>query len=247
MFLQGQSILYTLVCLQFSFVPSNARSFRDIPNPTLNTELNWIHKNRSVKVNNFNISLTERCYQKTIIISSVSLTNYKAYKSASNQATITWTTANEINNDHFTLERSSNGIDFTTIAIIRGVNHDNTYTQTDDQPLPGDNHYRLSQSDQDGKTTYFSIIKLKFGPKNTLVLAPNPAYDQLQVQFDHEEKSNISVSILALNGSPIKQWTFNKTEYEWNETINISNIQQGSYILQVKGKTFIKTERFLKN
>src|SRR5689334_15065117 len=52
--------------------------------------------------------------------SEVELSNYTAYKSGSTQVTITWTSLKEENNDHFTLERSADGIDFSPIAIIRG-------------------------------------------------------------------------------------------------------------------------------
>lgn len=178
----------------------------------------------------------------------VTLTSYKAYKSSPAQGTIAWTTGSEINNSHFTIERSDNGVDFTEIVTIP-ANATNNYSASDDKPLKGDNYYRLSQTDIDGKKTYFSILKLRFDTKSkqVFVISPNPAFNDLQVKLEQEEKGSISVSVIGMNGTVVKQWSFQKSNYEWNQTIHVDGIPAGSYILEVKGKTFKETQRFIKN
>src|ERR1700680_396458 len=65
-----------------------------------------------------------------------------------------WSVATQKNNSHFELERSTNGSDFRSIAIINGSGNSNTlqqYSHKDMEPASGLNAYRLKQVDIDGK------------------------------------------------------------------------------------------------
>jgi hypothetical protein len=78
---------------------------------------------------------------------------------------LSWTTASEINNDYFSVERSLDGIIFTEIGRVNG---NGTSTQlvnyhfTDNQP--GElNYYRLRQFDFNGVNELSNIIAVSFG------------------------------------------------------------------------------------
>src|SRR5207244_2284981 len=112
-------------------------------------------------------------YQRPITPLPVVLKNYRAYRSGNNAVTIAWQTENENNNDYFTIERSSNGKDFIPLANIRGLNQSSGYSYTDEKPLDG-SYYRLSQTDKDGKKTYYNILKVVINNSNLDIgLAPN--------------------------------------------------------------------------
>jgi hypothetical protein len=90
-------------------------------------------------------------YTRTLQIPvPVKLAVLKAVQSAPGQVTITWTTASETNNEEFTLERSGEKTNFTKIATLPAAGQAHTYTYIDKAPLPGNNFYRLSQTDIDG-------------------------------------------------------------------------------------------------
>jgi hypothetical protein len=55
--------------------------------------------------------------------------------------TISWQTENEINNEHFTLERSGDGKDFSPLAVIKGLNYGSDYNYVDEHPLH-ENYYQ---------------------------------------------------------------------------------------------------------
>jgi hypothetical protein len=183
---------------------------------------------------------------------SVSLVSFKGYKSASKEVTITWTTENEINNDFFKLERSNNGIDFSTIALVRGKNKSYTYTVTDGQPLSSYSfsnyvYYRLSQSDSDGKLRYFEVLKVLLrGVPGVLTISPNPAKDQLQIQLRAEEKGPVAISIISHNGLLVRQWIMSKEDEILQQTISVSDLQEGKYILQAKIRLMVETQNFVK-
>jgi hypothetical protein len=180
--------------------------------------------------------------------SSVILGTYKAYKSAKTQVTVNWTTTKEENNDFFRLERSQNGTDFSTIAIIRGVNKENNYTQIDEQPLATDNYYRLSQTDKDGKTTVYAILKVRLnGIQGSITISPNPAKDQLQLSIASDEKGMVTASVFNTRGVLMKQWMLNKQDQQLQQSFSITDLQPGTYILQLKINAYSETQQFVKN
>jgi hypothetical protein len=78
-----------------------------------------------------------------------------------NTAVLTWSSANEINNDHYTIERTQDGMNYETVATVKGAgnsDHELSYSYTDNTPLPGISYYRLSQTDFDGTTTELKTI-----------------------------------------------------------------------------------------
>jgi hypothetical protein len=94
------------------------------------------------------------CFTGTLPIELVS---FDAGKNEEQRVTLTWVTASEINNNFFTIERSKNGFDFVPILNIPGAGNSTStlhYSIEDENPLEGDNYYRLKQTDYDGAFTY---------------------------------------------------------------------------------------------
>lgn len=76
---------------------------------------------------------------------------------------IYWVTATEINNDHFTLDRSTDGINWEYLDVIPGGGNTNTpsmYEYKDYEHTDITCYYRLTQTDFDGNTETFKIISV---------------------------------------------------------------------------------------
>lgn len=76
---------------------------------------------------------------------------------------IYWITSTEINNDFFTLERSSDALVWKELTAIQGAGNSNTpilYEFNDDSYISGINYYKLTQTDFDGKSETFNIISI---------------------------------------------------------------------------------------
>ena len=74
---------------------------------------------------------------------------------------ISWTTASEINNDYFNVERTADGINFETINTTDGAGNSTKilhYTCVDNAPLTGISYYRLKRTDFDGKYEYSDLV-----------------------------------------------------------------------------------------
>ena len=77
--------------------------------------------------------------------------------------TLNWTTASEINNAQFTIEKSYNGFDFEWVGTQEGAGNSNqivNYSLTDYNIRETLNYYRLMQTDFDGKYVYSKTISI---------------------------------------------------------------------------------------
>jgi len=84
---------------------------------------------------------------------------------AGTQIKLNWITTKEINAANYEIERSSNGIDFSTIGSVPASGQTNTtsqelsYQYTDAAPPDGIHYYRLRMIDIDGKYSYSPVVK----------------------------------------------------------------------------------------
>src|SRR5204862_7457654 len=97
------------------------------------------------------------------------------------QALLKWTTAAEVNNDHFTVERSPDAENYVEIERLPGfgttsVRHDHVF-RDDATPL-GMSYYRLSQTDYDGTVKHYGPIAIRKNDadvhRTKPVVYPNP-------------------------------------------------------------------------
>ncbi|UII34279.1 T9SS type A sorting domain-containing protein [Fulvivirga ulvae] len=78
-------------------------------------------------------------------------------------AMLEWATASELNNDYFTLERTTDLENFEVLNTVQGkgtTEERNDYRYYDNNPVRGTAYYRLKQTDFDGTFTYSDIIKV---------------------------------------------------------------------------------------
>ncbi len=80
---------------------------------------------------------------------------------AGNVVEISWSTASEINNSYFTLQRSNDGINYHDVGTVAGsgtTSQMHMYHLTDTEPVSGASYYRLRQTDYNGQFTVTSPI-----------------------------------------------------------------------------------------
>lgn len=91
---------------------------------------------------------------------------------------LNWSTASETNNDHYTLERTSDGITYSEIARVPGSGNSSqmhAYSFRDEDAVPGVYFYRLKQFDYDGAFTTSEIISVDCDDQDGgISLYPNP-------------------------------------------------------------------------
>lgn len=121
-----------------------------------------------------------------------------------NKIKLSWSTASEINNDFFTIERSADNENFEEIIKEKGAGNSNqviNYKALDEYPLPGIAYYRLKQTDFDGKFVYSDLLAVDSKLKGTLKVYPNPSNgNNTYVSFTGRRNEEILVVVYDIMG-----------------------------------------------
>ncbi len=177
----------------------------------------------------------------------VKLTSFSA--STSNAVVnIKWETAQENNNKEFELQRSANGKDWATIAIVAGKGTTqlvSNYAHTDRAPLSGISLYRLKQIDYDGKNEISQVVAVKIGNKGVLSfdILPNMVVNNFKVVASDDLRS-AEIRIYNTVGNRMNvQMSKNGNE----ANVDASNLSSGQYIIKIQNGTETLTKRFVVN
>lgn len=122
----------------------------------------------------------------------VELLHFDGHK-VGEDALLYWTTATEINNDLFFLERSSDGENWKKIATISGNGNSTQqieYTHRDHRPGPELYYYRLYQQDFNGAPQLIGTTAIDFSIEEWSVF-PNPSSGSWRLEAEHSLESMI--------------------------------------------------------
>lgn len=159
---------------------------------------------------------------------------------------IDWTTASELNNDRFEIERSSDGRTWKAIATIKGsgtTTQVHAYQAYDNLPLKGNNYYRIKQYDLNGKSFISDVRSLKMFIDNSLLTVyPNPAKAVINFILQDYTRNNVVATLSNNSGRLIHQENIKEVQANVKYTLNMKQQPApGIYILQLKGEGLSKT------
>ena len=216
----------------------------DVGDNSKNSELTDLAK--SSRISNGSIDLG--AYESAAAL-PIELISFTAVLKGEN-VHLKWATANELNNDFFSIQHSSDGITFTNIERVEGAGNASiikTYSATDHHPNRGVNYYRLQQTDFDGTTTHSHIetVKVFTGKIGTY---PNPVLNHLSISFGDFEKGNLEYAIFNIYGKEV-----HRAKVEITDGLHVVELDQagsflpGTYIVKVfNSKNGTYTQKFQK-
>lgn len=148
-----------------------------------------------------------------------------------------WSTSSERNNDYFSIERSSDALNFSSIGEVQGAGtkkRKTNYKFIDDGPLSGVSYYRLKQVDFDGSFDYSEIVSVRrtFDLKDeNLQIYPNPNAGQFQIRLKSDgAMGSVVLRIYDLNGRLVyENFEDDLGESEYIRTIELSSFPRGMY------------------
>jgi uncharacterized repeat protein (TIGR01451 family) len=186
--------------------------------------------------------------EKTVVQNLVLPLQLLSFTAQRNNATnlLKWSTADEINTDHFEIQRSSNGKDFSAIGYIQSLNNGkitNNYQYTDNRPLKAVNFYRLKMVDKDGKYTYSLVRSINNASSFDVTVYPNPVKNNLVLDFVSDKNTDMQMQILNAEGRIVFSGKITVAEGESKQTINASAFNAGSYFIKLisaDGETALK-------
>ena len=143
---------------------------------------------------------------------------------------LNWNTATEDPGTLFEIQRSSNGTNFQTLAIIKGTGGDANYSWTDMSPLSGKSFYRLKILEA-SKQIYSRIIPI-VNDQRQLLSSFYVDGSQIHLQFNKNSSQSASLSIISYSGAIIKKRTVS-TGTNSVITLPVSDLPSGNYFLKI--------------
>lgn len=173
---------------------------------------------------------------------------------------LNWATAKELNNSHFEIERSLNGVkNWEKISEIDGIGWSDMpveYSITDNElPLSGGiAYYRIKQVDFDGNFSYTETISERIGRIESKGVAwrvyPNPTQGTINIGLLDLERYNGEDIRVKLFNSGINTFVeisknIGSISSELSETLQTS--KPGVYVLEIGWGDQVEHFRILKN
>lgn len=183
----------------------------------------------------------------------VKLTSFNAEKKGTT-ALLKWTTATELNNDHFEIQRSNDGLEYTSIGMVNGAKNSYqtiAYQFTDVEPFKELNYYRLKQVDGDGKITFSSVVTINFQQekaKATITAWPIPAHDYITVELNNKQVANLNIVIRDIVGKIVLDENVLADEINYSHPLFIENFKAGVYFIEVSQENqILESIKFIKD
>ncbi len=160
---------------------------------------------------------------------------------------LSWQTASELNNSHFSIERSTDGLNFREIGIVQGngtTTEPQHYKFVDESPAKGTNYYRLKQMDFDGKFEYSKVVSVNFGTGSHAMLYPTLASSVVNLKFTEPIAEDGNITLYDINGRLVGKHDI-EPETEQMEII-VENLQPGHYFAKIQIGRQFENLRFVK-
>lgn len=177
----------------------------------------------------------------------VNFTRFSATKN-NNNALLQWNVDNEGPiTARYEVERSLNARNFTKIATVQPKNNgrtSNVYDLTDFDlksiRMSGSIYYRIKQYDLDGQfvTTETRSVRVDGSP---MTIFPNPVKNSTNLTFELANNADVAIMIIDAAGQQVKQIQVKGVKGTNVETINMSSLASGTYLIKVQIGTDIQT------
>lgn len=158
---------------------------------------------------------------------------------------LTWTTASEYENDYFTLEGTTDGINFTTIATVKGAGNSSvatSYSVLDETAQAGVTYYRVLATDFNGVTEVATdLLPIERRAEVSVTISPVPATDFINVNINMLA-DNVDIAIYDVTGKLIENL---RVAGNGTTEISVSNYASGTYFLSIVSADEVATSKFI--
>lgn len=181
----------------------------------------------------------------------VELISFKAQLTEEGYVKLLWSTATELNNDHFTIESSVDAENFEHLSYVFGSGNStqiNNYNEFDYNPSKGINYYRLIQTDYDGSSEIVGLVSVEIGETNGIIDIKKWYIDGDNLNFDYKytyEESPI-VRIYSLTGNLVYEYKIGQN-IKGNNSFNlsVSDLRNGIYFLVITNSLDKDSEKIM--
>jgi len=161
----------------------------------------------------------------------VSMTYYNIEKKGKH-ALLSWTTAQEINNEGFEIYRSLDNRQFESIGWVDSKSENgksSNYSFIDEPDVDGDVYYYIRQVDLNGQFTDYSVLHLRFEKERSISIYPNPSNGLINVNIGENQSESESRVLVFDQLGRLKHSTI----LQANNSLELQNLESGLYTIQI--------------
>jgi len=160
-----------------------------------------------------------------------------------------WTTASEINNEGFIIEKSVDGINFSPIGDVSGKGNFNGlshYNFVDSLIKEELNYYRIKQIDFDGAFDYSKIIQVyNSNLKETTSITYLSNTNQIQIKFGDQINEDWNILIIDYIGKIVYSNKISHSSHEQFINFELPGLKRGLYLINLKSSSQSFTTRMI--
>lgn len=160
-------------------------------------------------------------------------------ETAGDVVTLKWRTLIEVENDHFTIERSEDGKMFEVIAVIQGAGFSDDrkdYSYIDAEPLNGTSYYRLGKTNFEGQTVYSDLITINISKEAPVKILSANVIDGLStIKFESANKADVTVKVEDVTGKVVFSNIVKPAQGQNSYTIeDKARLSKGVYVVHIE-------------
>ena len=153
-----------------------------------------------------------------------------------------WSTASEVNNAYFTIERSADATGFDPLIEVPAEGSSSSirnYSAYDDHPLRGFNYYRLKQTDLDGTFTYSHVAAIHFSGSPQLLIVQG---EDGRIEARHDLAAGSRFEVIDIAGRVVQSGT---SDHEGRTQLPVNDLPRGTYIFRISDGSRVESAPFL--
>jgi hypothetical protein len=168
----------------------------------------------------------------------VNLISFEA-KCTGSSVTLNWTTASEINNDYFILQKTYDLVNFIDVASIQGMGTShriNDYMHQEEESLNRVVYYRLKQVDFNGVFEYSNLIsRTPCVNKTEFNIFPNPFNDIVHINLSNQNEAKYTLELSDCLGRIILRETMQASQK--SHLLNLNHLKsKGVYFISIRNQ-----------
>jgi hypothetical protein len=186
-----------------------------------------------------------------IVVVPVELYSFTA-QAQNQKILLKWTTATELNNNGFEIQRRVVESDFATIGFVRGegtTTNQTEYSYIDKDLTDGKYYYRLKQIDFNGAYEYSSVIEVDVRSLDEYALVqnyPNPFNPITTIGYVLKEKTNAKLILLNAIGEEMAVLVNEEQDKGFHKVdFNASNLSSGVYFYRLQAGEYTPVKKML--
>ena len=180
----------------------------------------------------------------------VSLTGIQAFRHNTNDVTVKWQMNNVQEGTRFNIQRSTNGVDYTTLNNITETEYKttNAYNYLDDHVPAGSQplYYRILGALPSGKTFLSPVVKISNKPATqTLIDYAAIQGQSLLTALQTPEKGQYMISIIGLNGAVLQHRSISLEAGVNIVTLPLNALAHGTYVVRLTNNKLVDSRKFV--